>query len=215
MKKHVSVATLVVASLIAVQVRAGVVNSSDVIIGGTSYRTFTDDTTSLVWLDLDNFWDGTTTYNTLTALLMGSGFHLATLADLEPLQLSIPAVPANFSSEVAIVGGNYVGHPHPGDDRALMWGIYEDGDSGDGISYAYKYSIDLSWHFLSNSVGANQLLSVVNPFSQDLGAWIVQDTYDVPEPTSMALFGLTAMTMGIGIRRRERKSGLTEDAQVG
>lgn len=91
---------------LSLPVSADVIESTDVSIGGNTYQTFQDDTTSLIWLDLDSFWDGTTTYNSLIALLAGSGFHLATLEELSALQLSMPAVPANFAAEVVIVGGN-------------------------------------------------------------------------------------------------------------
>jgi hypothetical protein len=117
-----AVACVVVLVATAGQVQAGIFNSSDVTIGGNSFSTFTDDSTSLVWLDLDNFWDGSNTYNSINSLLVGSGFHLATLTELNTLQASIPAVPANFDSEVVILGGNYLGIPNnPGVVRDLMW----------------------------------------------------------------------------------------------
>ena len=80
---------------------AGVVDTPDASFGGQTYQTFQDDTTSLYWLDLDNFWDDTSTYNSLIALLDGSGFHLATLAELTALQASIPAVPAPRSANLS------------------------------------------------------------------------------------------------------------------
>ena len=83
--------------VLSLPVSAAVIEGSDVLIGGDTYQTFRDDTTSLIWLDLDSFWDGTTTYNSLISLLDGSGFHLATLPELEALLLSMPAVPANFA----------------------------------------------------------------------------------------------------------------------
>ncbi|QDT31066.1 PEP-CTERM sorting domain-containing protein [Thalassoglobus polymorphus] len=196
-----------VAVLIATagQVQAGIINSADVIIGGNSFSTFTDDSTSLVWLDLDNFWDVTSTYNSIDSLLAGSGFHLATLPELNILQASIPAVPANFSSEVVILGGNYVGNPHPGTDRELIWGIYNDGNSLDGISYSWKYDGYTNWNFATNALSANQSLRSANSNNQDLGAWVVADSVSaVPEPSSLALFGIGACVAGIGATRRRR-----------
>jgi hypothetical protein len=78
-----AVACVAVLVVSAGQVQAGIINSSDVTIGGNSFSTFTDDSTSLVWLDLDNFWDGSNTYNSINSLLVGSGFHLATLTEVK------------------------------------------------------------------------------------------------------------------------------------
>ena len=158
---------------------AGVVDTPDVSFGGQTYRTFQDDTTSLYWLDLDNFWDETSTYNSLIALLNGSGFHLATLTELTALQASIPAVPANFATEVVIIGGNNT-------TRQIMWGIYEDGNPTDGISYTFRNPGSTEWHSGINQTTATTILSTVNPVYNDLGAWIVEG--DV-QPTTYSVGG--------------------------
>ena len=145
---------------------AGVVDTPDASFGGQTYQTFQDDTTSLYWLDLDNFWDDTSTYNSLIALLDGSGFHLATLEELTALQASIPAIPANFATEVVITGGNNT-------TRQIMWGIYEDGNPIDGVSYAWKFDIDTDWLSTFNIIAADQIFSNSNSTHNDLGAWIV------------------------------------------
>ena len=185
---------------------AAIINSANVTIGATSYRTFQDTTTGLTWLDLDNFWDSTTTYNSLVALLSGSGFHLATLSDLTTLQASIPAIPANFASETLIAGGNYVGNPHPGADRPLMWGIYEDGNPGNGVSWSWKFNTDLLWNFTTDIIAATSALQSANPVNQDLGAWVVSDGVlqaPVPEPATLTMFGLGALGFaGAALRRR-------------
>ena len=158
---------------------AGVVDTPDVSFGGQTYQTFQDDTTSLYWLDLDNFWDETSTYNSLIALLNGSGFHLATLTELTALQASIPAVPANFATEVVIIGGNNT-------TRQIMWGIYEDGNPTDGISYTFRNPGSTEWHSGINQTTATTILSTVNPVYNDLGAWIVEG--DV-QPTTYSVGG--------------------------
>ena len=71
----------------AVETKAGVVNNADVVISGTIYRTFVDQSTGRTWLDIDNFCDAANTYNSIAATLVGSGFHLATTAELQELQL--------------------------------------------------------------------------------------------------------------------------------
>ncbi len=188
---------IVVMSLGLLPANAGVINTSNVTIGANSYRAFLDTTTGYTWLDLDNFFDSTTTYNSLVSLLSGSGFHLATLAELQALQASIPAVPANFASEVVIVGGNYAGSPYATGTRNLMWGIYEDGSPSDGISYAWKYDTDTSWHGSSNTLAATDTLRSLNPTNQDLGAWIVGTAAAVPEPgtTMLLVTGLAALAV--------------------
>jgi len=179
--------------ILSLPVSANVVDTADVSIGGNTYRTFQDDTTSLLWLDLDNFWDDTTSYNSLTSSLVGSGFRLASLSDLADLQLSIPAIPANFAAEVTIVGGNNV-------SRNLIWGIYEDGDSSDGVSYSWKDDSDVVWNFTFNAVSESAFFFSSNSTDRDLGAWVVAENVDivpaaVPVPT-LSFWGL-AILMGL------------------
>jgi hypothetical protein len=185
--------------------QAAVVNSADVNIAGNPYRTFIDQNTNLTWLDLDNFWDATSTYNSIVALLAGSGFHLANLTELSALQSSMPAIPANFTSESVIVGGNYFGNPAPGADRNLEWGIYQDGNAADGVSYSWK---DAGWNFGFNVVGASTTLRSINTRSQDLGAWIVSDAVinPTPVPAALPLFATGFGVLGLLGWRRKRKT---------
>jgi hypothetical protein len=170
---------------------AAVIDVSDVVVAGSSYRAFQDTTTGLVWLDLDNFFfDNTATYNSIVILLAGSGFHLASITDLLLLTGSIPAVPANFNAEAVVVGANYAGSPHATGTRSLMWGIYEDGNSADGVSYVYRFGSSTFWNMGSNLVSATAALNSVNSTDSDLGAWIVADAAEVPEPVGAALVGL-------------------------
>jgi hypothetical protein len=166
-------------------------------------------------LDLDNFWDGSTTYNSLTALLSGSGYHLATLADFAVLQASIPAAAANYAAEALIAGGNYWNNPHPGWDRELLWGIYEDANSGDGVSWAWKHRYDTSWNFAANQTTASMPLRQVNSAHQDLGAWVVADRVlsatALPEPISLLVWVGIVMMGGVAAAARRRRS---EDVSV-
>lgn len=166
---------------------AGVIEAPNVTIGNSSYETFQDDTTSLIWLDLDSFWDDTTTYNSLVTLLAGSGFRLATASDLALLEASMPAIPANFAAEVVIVGGNYT-------SRNLMWGIYEDGNSSDGVSYSYRYGTDNAWQYSYNIVSPTEVFSNHNQTERDLGAWVVADESRPVEPVpTLNWLGIAAL----------------------
>jgi len=195
---------------------ASIINSSNVVINAQTYTTFQDTTTSLTWLKLDNFWNHTDTYNSVVATLTGSNFHLATLSDLSALQASIPAIPANFTAESIISGGNYIaggGNPLSPANRDLMWGIYEDGNPSNGVSYSWKYGSDISWQFGPNSVSASQLLYTANSFNQDLGAWVVSNSVltVTPEPSSLVLLG-TAVSVGLVWRRRRQRNGVSRTA---
>jgi len=177
---------------------AAVINIPDVTIGGNPYRAFQDTTTGLQWLDLDNFFFTSTTYDSLLPLLSGSGMHLATLSELNGLQASIPAIPANFAGEAVIVGGNYSGSPNATGSRDLIWGIYEDGDPTNGVSYSWKYGSDSGWNFATDIVSQSAVFPDANSTERDLGAWIVSTTTfsPVPEPGTMGivLLGLASLT---------------------
>lgn len=196
-------ATLLFGTLAA---NAAVVDVPNVSINAGSYRAFQDTSTGLAWLDLDNVFFTGHTYNTINALLAGSGFHLATLTELQALQASIPANPATFYAEAPIVGGNYAGSPHATGSRGLIWGIYEDGNALDGISYSWHYENEAIWNFGPNTVGPDQTLQSANSFDQDLGAWVVggKVASAVPEPGTFSLLGLTiAGVAALRVHRRK------------
>jgi len=198
---HILVSIWLLLTAVSTSVQAAVVESTDVMIGGSSFETFIDDTTGLTWLDLDNFWDGTSSYASITSLLAGSGFHIANPRELSVLQSSISASAFTFT-EAIIIGANYLGNLHPGDDRELMWGIYDDGNSSDAIAYSWR-SANILWES-GGYISASSALSSLNPAYQDLGAWVVEDSTipQVPVPAAFWLFvsGLLGL---IGVARRK------------
>jgi hypothetical protein len=194
----VTVALFLLAGMPAV---AGVIDVANVTIGASQFRAFKDQTTDRTWLDLDNFFTGYS-YNSVEALLVGSGFHIATYDEVLALEASIPAVPANFAAEAAIIGANYPGSPHALGLRSLMWGVYA--SAGTEVYYAYRYGGDTNWWSNGASIGKADLLSVENPQEQDLGAWVVADAASgVPEPGT---FGLLAAGLGVAALRRRMRA---------
>lgn len=184
--KKLALGSLVVLTALSAPASATVIEAADVVIGGNTFQTFQDTTTSLTWLDLDNFWDGASTYNSITSLLAGSGFHLATSSELAALQASIPAITSNFATDATITGGNLSNNPDIA--RNLMWGIYDDGNASDGVSWSWKFDYDTSWSFSYNVANTTTALSNYNP---DLGAWVVSDnTIPVSLPSAISLFGI-------------------------
>lgn len=195
---------LAVILLAGMPVHATVIDSSNVVIGGHSYRTFQDTTTGNIWLDLDNFFSQGYTYNSINALFAGSDFHLGTLPEIALLQASIPAVPGSFAAEVAIVGGNYPGSPHADGTRSLMFGVYDDGDSA-MVSTFWRYDITAGpWSHTIDYIPSDLPLS---NGSADLGAWVVgPSTHAIPEPETYAMMLAGLGLLGFAARRRKQKA---------
>lgn len=188
--------------------QAGVVNSADVVIGGNTYHTFEDDVSGLTWLDLDNFWDATTTYNDVESMFASTNFHIATLSDITALESSIGTPSgAAFATTAFIVGGNYVGKPGFG-DRDLLWGAFDDGSGSATVTdYAYQY-VDQGWQHGDDATNKSATLRSHNSTSQDLGVWVVSNNAitAVPLPAASTMgFGMMALVgAGVLIRRRRQ-----------
>jgi hypothetical protein len=201
------ITALFVSLLAGAPALAGVIDVADVTIGSAQFRAFQDTSTNLTWLDLDNFFQGYS-YNLVAFVLAvsGSGFHIATLTEVQTLEASIPAVPANFAAEAVIIGANYPGNPHAPGGRSIMWGCYA--ADGETVSYAFRYEPYTDWAALPGHILKTDLLSSALPDFQDLGVWVVSDSAatngSVPEPGTFALLGLGLGAFVAARRIRQR-----------
>lgn len=166
-------------------VSAPIVDYTD--IGGL--RTFLDQGTGLIWVDMDNFFDMSTAQ--MKAVVEAVGFTFADRATLETLLNSLPLPDsATWDSYAAIMGS--------APNRELIWGSYDDGGDPNFAGWAFSFREDSSWSFVDSVVGINDIPNSPGPFT-DMNIWAYQP---IPEPSSLALGLIGAAAVGGYLRRR-------------
>lgn len=170
---------------------AAVINSGDV----NGLKTFQDTNTGRIWLDMNNFFNKSTT--DMVSIANKAGFIFATKSDVSALLGSLPLTNGEWTNYSQIMGS--------APNRDLIWGSYDDGSTST-VGWAWAFSSDKSWNIVDNTWMPSEMTydSIPNADgdSADLNIWAYAP---VPEPASMIL-GLMSLGGLAGLKNRAKKA---------
>jgi len=170
-----------------------VIDLSDV--NGFGY--FQDSATGFTWMDVDNFLN--MTFSEVSSLIQGSGFSIATRAQLEQLHNSSGD---SYSTLAPIMGDSSQG------DTGIMWGLYDHSLNPTGF-YAWSWLRDHEESWSYDDVSGIPVEGGDLSEYTALGAWVVAtSTFTplpsaVPIPPALWLFGSGLIGL-IGMARRKK-----------
>lgn len=155
--------------------KAAIINHTDV----NGLRTFEDVGTGLVWVDLDNFVNQST--SDMKTIVEAAGFTFANKSSVQTLLGGIPDLPASWNSYASIMGRS--------SSRDLIWGSYDSGNNNI-IGWAFSFSNDSAWSYNDNTG-----FSISSIPASDMNIFAYQSSSTaVPEPFTIVgtLVGGTA-----------------------
>jgi hypothetical protein len=166
---------------------ASVINSPNV--GG--FSTFQDQNTGRIWLDMDNFFNQSTT--AMVAAATAAGFTFANLSDVQQLLNSLPLTGGEWPGYKAVMGA--------APNRELIWGSYFETPSI--VGWAWSFNYDTSWQYASYAGSWSDIPNNPNfALDTDMNIWAYQS---VPVPGTILLLG-SGLAGLAGFRRRLQRS---------
>lgn len=168
----------------------GIINGGNV----NGYGTFIEVNTGRIWMDMDSFFDKST--NEMVAAANLAGFTFATKADVQALLGGLLLTGGEWASYKAIM--------MDAPNREIIWGSYDDGGNPSNSGWAFAYDFETSWTFSDGAVGNNTVPNGGTQFA-DMNIWAYREGA-VPEPASIAMWGLGAL--GATFARRKRRQML-------